>query len=92
MKKTFKLKLNTEIIIDFSSWGLSDAEQRGGLATKKLIINHFLEQSGLDEFEISVETGRDLSAQKKNTNSLFEAMAEVVKAQNDYYLTHKNVE
>ena len=82
MKKTFKLKLDTEIIIDFSSWGLSDAEQRGGLATKKLIINHFLEQSGLDEFEVI----------EQNSSTLFEAMAEVVKAQNDYYLAHKNVE
>ena len=53
MKKTFKLTLNTDITIDFSSWGLSDAEQKGGYETKKLVINHYLELFGHDEFEIS---------------------------------------
>ena len=70
MKKTFKLTLDTEITIDFSAWGLSDAEQKGGLETKKLVINHYLEQSGVDEFELA----------EKNSGSLFEAMAGVVKA------------
>ena len=83
MKKTFKIKLDTEITIDFSSWGLSDAQQKDEYASKKLLINHYLEQYGLDEFEISVGTGRDLSVEKKNSGSLFEAMAEVIKAQNN---------
>ena len=80
MKKTFTIKLDTELTIDFSQWGLSDAEQRGGCETKVLIINHFLEETGVDEFEIT----------EKNSNSLFETMAQVVKAQNDYCLMHKH--
>lgn len=71
MTKTFTLKLNTELPINFKTWGLSDAEQRGGSETKRLIINHFLEQRGLEEFEI---------AEKNNTN-LVEVMAQVAKAQ-----------
>ncbi len=73
MKKTFTITLNTELTIDFRQWGLSDAQQKGGLEAKSLIINHYLEQCGLDEFDVS----------EKTSNSLFEAMAEVVKAQND---------
>ncbi len=86
MKKTFKILLNTEITIDFSSWGLSDAEQKGGLDAKMLVINQYLQQNGIDEFEVSVGTGRDLSVQKINSSSLFEAMAEVVKAQCNWVL------
>ena len=86
MKKTFKIILDTEITIDFSSWGLSDAEQKGGLDAKMLVINQYLQQNGIDEFEVSVCTGRDLSVQKINSSSLFEAMAEVVKAQCDWVL------
>lgn len=89
MKKTFTIKLNTEFIIDFTSWGLSDAEQRGGDESRKLIIGHYLEQCGMDEFEISVGTGRDLSLQKRNGSSLFETMAEVVQAKNECLLRHK---
>ena len=86
MKKTFKIILDTEITIDFSSWGLSDAEQKGGLDAKMLVINQYLQQNGIDEFEVSVGPGRDLSVQKINSSSLFEAMAEVVKAQCDWVL------
>ena len=78
MKKTFHLTLDTEITIDFSDWGLSDAQQKCELESKKLIINHYLDHFGVDEF--------DLSAEKKNNDSLFEAMAGVVKAQNDWVL------
>ena len=80
MKKTFIIKLDTEITIDFNEWGLSDAEQRGGYETRKLIINHYINECGMDEFEIS----------ESNSIHLFEAIAEVVKAQNDYSLAHKN--
>ena len=80
MKKTFTIKLDTELTIDFKTWGLSDAEQRGGCETKMLLINHLLEETGVDEFELT----------EKNSNSLFETMAEVVKAQNEYYLAHKH--
>ena len=80
MKKKFTIKLKTEITIDFSTWGLSDAQQRGGNETRKLVIEEFFEQCGMDEFEVS----------EKNSNTLFEAMAEVVKAQNDYYLANKD--
>lgn len=80
MKKTFTIKLDSEITIDFSLWGLTDAEQRGGRDAKKLVINHFLEECGIDEFEVA----------ENNNNTLFEAMARVVKAQNEYYLEHKN--
>lgn len=79
MTKTFKIKLDTELTIDFTSWGLSDAEQRGGNETRRLIINHFLEQRGMDEFEIA----------EKNSSTLSEAMADVMKAQKDYILTHR---
>ncbi|MDD2475158.1 MAG: hypothetical protein PHI32_04495 [Dysgonamonadaceae bacterium] len=61
MKKTFKLKLDTEFTIDFTSWGLTDAQQRGGRETKELVIKHFLEENGVDEFEIK----------EKNSSSLF---------------------
>ncbi len=80
MIKTFTIKLDTEITIDFTIWALSDAEQRGGDATRRLVFNHFIEQRGVDEFEIK----------ETNSNSLYEAIAGVVKAQNDYILTHKN--
>lgn len=80
MIKTFTIKLDTEITIDFTIWALSDAEQRGGDETRRLVFNQFIEQRGVEEFEI-MET---------NSNSLYEAIAEVVKAQNDYILTHKN--
>lgn len=73
MKKTFKLKLDTDFTIDFTKWGLSDAQQRGGLETKKLLIKEFLDENGVDDFEIS----------EKNNTSLFEAMAIVVKEQNE---------
>ncbi len=63
MKKTFNITLDTEITIDFSSMGLSDAQQKGGYETRRLIINHYLEQCGLDEFRITVGTGCDLSIQ-----------------------------
>ncbi len=90
MKKIFTIKLDTEFTIDFSSWGLSNAEQMGGYETRKLLIGHYLEQCGVDEFEISVGIDEDLSLQNKNENSLFETMAEVVKTENNYYLAHKD--
>ena len=80
MKKIFTIKLDTEITIDFSSFGLSDAEQRGDEATKKLIVHHFFEECGVDEFEVS----------DKNGGNLFEAIAEVIKSQNDYALALEN--
>ena len=80
MKKTLKITLDTVITIDFSDWGLSDAQQNGGIESKRLIINHYLDQSGVDEFEISA----------KNIGSLFEAMAEVVKFENEAFLMPKN--
>ena len=80
MKKTFKLKLDTEITIDFSSWGLTDAQQNDVQAANKLVINHYLEQSGVDEFEVS----------EKNNGSLFEAMAGVVKAHKYCALTFED--
>ena len=80
MKKTFKLTLDTEITIDFAKWGLSDAELRGGDKTKKMIVNYFLEECGIEEFEVT----------QKNGSSLFEAIAQVVKAENDYFLMPKN--
>ena len=60
MKKIFNITLDTEFTIDFSTWGLSDAQQRGGYEAKRLVINHYLEQCGMDEFEV-VGTGCDLS-------------------------------
>ena len=80
MKKTFRVKLDTEITIDFTTWGLSDAQQRGGYATKKLVIETLLEQSGVDDFEVL----------EKNNNSLFEAMAGVVRAQNNCAIALEN--
>ena len=80
MKKTFKLKLDTEFTIDFSSWGLTDAQQNGVQEANKLVINHYLEQSGVDEFEVS----------EKNNGSLFEAMAGVVKAHKYCALTFED--
>ena len=77
MKKTFTIKLNTQFTIDFSTWGLSDAQQRGGDETRRLVMEQFLEECGMDEFEIAERSG----------NSLFEAMAEVVKFENEYLLT-----
>ena len=74
MKKTFTIQLNTELTIDFAAWGLSDAQQKGGYETKRLVIDHFLEQNGFEEFEI-VES---------NGNSLFDAITDVVKAQKSY--------
>ena len=80
MKKTFKLKLDTEFTIDFSHWALSDAQQKDEYETMKLVINHYLKQSGVDEFEVS----------EKNNGSLFEAMAGVVKAQKYCALTFED--
>lgn len=78
MKKTFTIQLNTDITIDFSTWGLTGAQQRGGYHAKKMVIEHYLEQCGIDEFEVA----------EKTTNSLFEAMAAVVRAHLDYVTKH----
>lgn len=80
MKKTFKIKLDTEITIDFNTYGLSDAEKRGGYETRKLIIDYLLDHNGIEEFEI---------AEKCNGNSLFESIAQVVRAEIDYVLANK---
>ena len=80
MIKTFTIKLDTEITIDFTIWALSDAEQRGGDETKKMIVNYFLEECGTEEFEVT----------QKNGSSLFEAIAQVVKAEIDYKLAIEN--
>ena len=61
-------------------WNEKDIYFEFGDETKKLLINHFLEQNGVDEFDVS----------EKNGVSLFEAMAGVVKAHNEYCLAHKN--
>ena len=74
MTKTFKIQLNTSHTIDFSNWGLTDAEERGGYETKKLLINHFLEENGMDEFEIADQDG----------NNLREVMTQVVQAQKSH--------
>ena len=79
MKRTFRLKLDTEFTINFQSWELSDAQQRGGHEAKRLIIDHFLEQYGLEQFELL----------EQNSNTLSEAIATVVKAQKKYVLAHK---
>ena len=60
MKKTFKIQLDTELTIDFTNWGLSDAELKGNYDTKKMLINHLLDEYGIDEFEIAVEDGSSL--------------------------------
>ena len=80
MIKTFTIKLDTEITIDFTIWALSDAEQRGADETKKMIVNYFLEECGTQEFEVTQKNGR----------SLFEAIAQVVKAEIDYKLAIEN--
>lgn len=74
MKKTFKLKLDTELTIDFNARKLSDAEQKGGLETKKLLIQQFLDEDRLDEFKIA----------DKNGVNLIEAIEEVVSAQKSF--------
>ena len=48
MKKTFTIKLDTDITIDFNWINLNDAQQRGGKEAKELIINEFLDQCGID--------------------------------------------
>ena len=73
MKKTFKITLETEVTIDFSTWGLSDEEKKGDYKSQKLIIEHFMEECGLDEFEVV----------EKDGSSLFETISEVVRKQND---------
>ena len=60
MKITFKIQLDTELTIDFTNWGLSDAELKGKYDTKKMLINHLLDEYGIDEFEIAVEDGSSL--------------------------------
>ena len=73
MKRTFTIKLDTTITIDFATYGLSDAEQKGGYETRKLLVNELLDHSGVEEFEVK----------EQNSTSLFEAMAEVVRWQNE---------
>ena len=79
MKKTFTIKLDTEITIDFNWINLNNAQQRGGKETKELVINELLDQCGFDEFEVC----------EKSNITLFEAIAQVVKAEIDYVLAHK---
>ena len=74
MKKIFTIELNSELTIDFTSWGLSDAEERGGYETKKMLINHYLKENGVDEFEIM----------EKNGASLLEVMSTIVAAQKSH--------
>lgn len=73
MKRNFTITLHTTLTIDFATWGLSDAEQRGGDESKKLLIDHLLDEYGLDDFDVREENG----------NSLFEAIAGVVRTQNE---------
>ena len=80
MKKTFTIKLDTDITIDFNWINLNDAQQRGGKEAKELIVNEFLDQCGIDEFEV---------IEKHNSHSLFEAISAVVKAEIDYMIAHK---
>lgn len=79
MKKTFHIKLNTQFTINFSNFALSDAQQRGGADAKQLIINLFLEENGIDQFEVT----------EQNSHSLLQAIAAVVKAENKYIMAHK---
>lgn len=79
MKRTFTIKLDTEFTMDFTHYGLSGAEQQGGYASKKMVLSNYLEHCGVDEFEVAL----------KNNISLFDAIAEVVKANVDYVLKHK---
>ena len=73
MKRTFTIKLDTTITIDFATYGLSDAEQKGGYETRKLLVNKLLDHSGVEEFEVK----------EQHSESLFEAMADVVRKQNE---------
>ena len=71
MKKTFSIQLDTELTVDFAAYGLTDAQQRGGYEAKKMLIHHFFEENGVEEFEII----------ESNGNSLVDAITDVVKAQ-----------
>ena len=71
MKKTFSIQLDTELTVDFAAYGLTDAQQRGGYEAKKMLIHHFFEENGVEEFEIL----------ESNGNSLVDAITDVVKAQ-----------
>ena len=79
MKRTFIIKLDTEFTMDFTHYGLTDAEQRGGYAAKKMVLSNYVSDCGVDEFEVAL----------KSSISLFDAIAGVVKADLDYVLKHK---
>ena len=79
MEKTFRIKLNAQFTINFSNYALSDAQQRGGNEAKQLIIKLFLEENGINQFEVT----------EQNSHSLLQAIAAVVKAENEYMMARK---
>lgn len=80
MKKTFTIQLNTDITIDFSTWAMTDAQQQGGYAAKKMVIDYYIDECGVDQFEVAEKTG----------NSLLDAMAAVARAHLDYMTKHSD--
>ena len=79
MTKTFHIKLNAQFTINFNHFALTDAQQRDSKEIKQLIIDLFLEQHGINQFEVT----------EQNSHSLLHAIAAVVKAENEYIMAHK---
>ena len=80
MKKTFQIKLNAQFTFDFSLYALTDAQQRGGDEAKQLIIDLFLDEQGIEQFEVT----------EHNSHSLLHAIAAVVRAENEYMMAHSD--
>ena len=67
MKKTFRIKMDTEFTIDFEDWDLSDEQQRKIESFKKMVINEYFDACMYEDVDVT----------EKKPIELFETMAEL---------------
>ena len=67
MKKTFRIKLDTEFTIDFEGYDCSDSEQNKIESFKRMILKEYFDACGFEDVDVT----------EKKPIELFESMAEL---------------
>ena len=67
MKKTFRIKMDTEFTINFDNYDCSDEQLRKVESFKRMILNEYFDACGFEEFDVT----------EKKPIELFESMAEL---------------
>ena len=67
MKKSFRIKLDTEFTIDFDSYDCSDEQQRKVEEFKRMVLNEYFDACGFEDIDVT----------EKKPIELFESMAEL---------------